>query len=95
MSVVFTSTAVAVVALVLVFAVEGKEELLVGGSPSRGVAIGDDLATPEWLQNIPQESKMAKYRKRRFINFPTGSQLAVSWDVCVYMCTSGRVVSGS
>ena len=59
-------------------AVEGKEDVLVGGSPSRGAAYGVDLDTPEWLQNIPMESKMAKYRKRRFINFPTGSKLEVS-----------------
>ena len=28
---------------------------------------GDTLDTPEWLQDIPLESKIAKYRKRRFL----------------------------
>ncbi|XP_064105599.1 uncharacterized protein LOC135215000 [Macrobrachium nipponense] len=35
----------------------------------------DNFLVPEWLQNIPQESRVAKYRKRRFLNFPTGSSL--------------------
>lgn len=39
----------------------------------------DDLfKIPEWLQDIPQESKLAKYRKRRQIGFPSGSTLNVS-----------------
>ncbi|XP_042220031.1 uncharacterized protein LOC121864914 [Homarus americanus] len=49
--------------------------------PSRNsvmVRSDDDLLDkPEWLQNIPEESKVAKYRKRRFVAFPTGSVLGV------------------
>ncbi|XP_066985925.1 uncharacterized protein [Macrobrachium rosenbergii] len=37
----------------------------------------DYLAAPEWLQDIPQESRVAKYRKRRTLNFPTGSTLVM------------------
>ncbi|KAK8385283.1 hypothetical protein O3P69_012251 [Scylla paramamosain] len=53
--------------VVVLACTEGKESLAVGspGASSVGVALGDDLGTPEWLQNIPAESKIAKYRKRR------------------------------
>ncbi|XP_071513207.1 uncharacterized protein [Panulirus ornatus] len=37
----------------------------------------DMLDVPEWLQNIPEESKVAKYRKRRFLSFPTDSNVQV------------------
>ncbi|XP_076060420.1 uncharacterized protein LOC143036697 [Oratosquilla oratoria] len=43
----------------------------------------DDLSTPEWLQNIPQESKVAKYRKRRFASFPTGSTLEIEFTLTI------------
>ncbi|XP_042859237.1 uncharacterized protein LOC122245378 [Penaeus japonicus] len=44
---------------------------------------GDVLDTPEWLQDIPEESKVSKYRKRRFINFPTGSNLEVELTLTI------------
>ncbi|XP_069969447.1 uncharacterized protein [Penaeus vannamei] len=50
---------------------------------SLGKVGGDVLDTPEWLQDIPEESKVSKYRKRRFINFPTGSNLQVELTLTV------------
>uniref|UniRef100_A0A0P4W3J6 Uncharacterized protein n=1 Tax=Scylla olivacea TaxID=85551 RepID=A0A0P4W3J6_SCYOL len=88
----FTSVAVMVVVLA---GTEGKESLAVGspGASSVGVALGDDLGMPEWLQNIPAESKIAKYRKRRFINFPTGSKLEL--ELVLTVPTEGLGDSGS
>ena len=37
----------------------------------------DRLGAPEWLQVVPEDSKAAKYRRRRFVNFPTGSTIKV------------------
>ncbi|XP_045603718.1 uncharacterized protein [Procambarus clarkii] len=42
---------------------------------------GDQLDTPEWLQNVPEGSKVAKYRKRRFLIFPLGSLLGVQTNL--------------
>ncbi|CAL4157215.1 unnamed protein product, partial [Meganyctiphanes norvegica] len=39
-----------------------------------------DFTTPEWLQNIPEESKVAKYRKRRFLTFPDGTELSIAFS---------------
>ncbi|KAK7063025.1 hypothetical protein SK128_018004 [Halocaridina rubra] len=36
-------------------------------------SVEDDLSVPEWLQDLPNENKVAKYRKRRFVNFPSNS----------------------
>ncbi|CAL4073820.1 unnamed protein product, partial [Meganyctiphanes norvegica] len=54
---------------------------------------GIDLETPEWLQNIPQESRVSKYRKRRFIDFPTGSTISMKFTVTIP--TEGFADSGS
>ncbi|XP_068223237.1 uncharacterized protein [Palaemon carinicauda] len=56
-------------------------------------AAGDDLAIPEWLQNIPQESKVAKYRKRRFLNFPSGSSLIMRTALTIGMPDIPGIVS--
>ncbi|MPC88340.1 hypothetical protein E2C01_083241 [Portunus trituberculatus] len=97
-----TSVVVVVVVVVLAEA-QAKESMAVGplGASSRGVALQDDLLTPEWLQNIPAESKIAKYRKRRFINFPTGSKLEVRalaflilLLLLLLLCNKGKMWSG-
>ncbi|XP_045134912.1 uncharacterized protein LOC123518249 [Portunus trituberculatus] len=87
-------TSVVVVVVVLAEA-QAKESMAVGplGASSRGVALQDDLLTPEWLQNIPAESKIAKYRKRRFINFPTGSKLEL--EIVLTVPTEGLSDSGT
>ncbi|KAK4299986.1 hypothetical protein Pmani_027780 [Petrolisthes manimaculis] len=55
-------------------------------------SLDDLLKTPEWLQNIPKESKMAKYRKRRQIGFPSGSSLNV--EIIATLPTVGVSDSG-
>lgn len=53
-------------------------------SSGRELSYSDNMVEPEWLQDVPLESKVAKYRKRRFLAFPPGSKLTVSVD-CIVM----------
>ncbi|XP_053628536.1 uncharacterized protein [Cherax quadricarinatus] len=50
---------------------------------------GDVLDTPEWLQKIPEESKVAKYRKRRFFSFPTGSSFFIRTTIRIAVAGFG------
>lgn len=60
---------------------EAASDLINPKTSSKQFAISQNEVSykdPQWLQDVPWASGAAKYRKRRFLSFPTGSALAVS-----------------